>query len=119
MKLRMIMGLLLAGSLLAGSLFVGTAIQAQDLSRIVAVSVECSGGCDDNTLGEICSHAGAGFIPIAVDCRDVQDDTATEEVCGGASDNQCSERTLLSSDALTEYCVDTQGWDAHVYCVAP
>jgi hypothetical protein len=160
MKLRMMMGLLLAGSL-----FIGMAVQAQDLTEdyldalgqanaavatartarerqkaeanvreveaamqgvapqltipgignIWVVSVECNGGCSDSTLAQICAKIGSGFLPFAVDCKDVDDDGGT--ACGG--DNVCFARSVSTADPLSSYCDDTSGWDAQVYCVHP
>jgi hypothetical protein len=165
MKLRMIMGLLLAGSLC-----VGTALQAQDAqdltqkyldaidqvrdiaetaktprerrqaeqnlaefesaleelenpkalpSSIRAVSVECNGNCCDNTLGQLCALAGTGRTPIAVDCKDVDDDDPIDIQCGGNGNNRCSVRTFSTSEPLCNYCSDSSGWDATVFCALP
>jgi hypothetical protein len=129
MKLRMIMGILLAGSL-----FVGTAIQAQDGQDVAeeltaqalpgsirSVSVECNGSCADSDLGELCDLAGEGFEPIAVDCVDVDDDNLsdTEEACPGGGNNRCNVATLSRTGALSALCTDVDGWDAIVYCTQP
>ena len=82
------------------------------------VSVECNGECSDNTLGQVCSRAGAGFTPVAVDCANVDDDGAGIR-CGGASDNRCSVLTVSPTNSLALYCDDTSGWDANVYCAKP
>jgi hypothetical protein len=90
-----------------------------DIPRVIkAVSVECNGNCNDNTLGQICSVAGAGLIPLAVDCTDVDDD-GTGVACPGSGNNRCSALTVSSGQPLSSFCRDTSGWDATVYCVAP
>jgi hypothetical protein len=96
------------------------AVPTFDVPRFVrAVSVECNGECTDNTLGQLCNLAGTGLTPIAVDCRDVDDDNPGVTCAAGvASDNRCLPRTVSSSDPLSEYCDDSSGWDAQVYCAA-
>jgi hypothetical protein len=117
MKLRMILGLLLAGSP-----FVGTALQAQDTqdlpSSITAVSVECNGGCNDNTLGDICSLAGTGHIPIGVACNDVADRT-TSIACPGSGNNRCNVTSFSPNVQLNRFCQDSGGWDVVVFCALP
>ena len=85
--------------------------------NVRVVAVECNGECSDNTLGQLCAPAGSGRTPIAVDCRDVDDDNPGVTCAAGVpSDNRCSQRFLSPSDPLSEYCADTSGWDAQVYC---
>jgi hypothetical protein len=91
-----------------------------DVPRVVrVVSVECNGECSDNNLGQLCSLAGTGLTPIAVDCKDVDDDPGVTCAAGVDSDNECLARTVVSSDSLSSYCDDSSGWDAQVYCAAP
>jgi hypothetical protein len=75
------------------------------------VAVECFGECTDSTLATIC---GSGWTPIAVDCQDVQEWTGGP--CGDVSDNRCARFTVLTTDRLSDYCDDINGWDANVYC---
>ena len=89
------------------------AVGADELDQVVVVSVECSGSCDDITLGQVCGFAGADKRPVFVDCRDVDDDSGSS--CGG--DNTCSAFTLDAADSLGVLCTDGSGWDANVYCL--
>ena len=92
------------------------------IGTIGVVSVECNGNCGEPgtfNLGQICASFGLGFLPFAVDCRDVDDDDdePSEFACGG--NNRCFARLVSSTDRLSAYCDDTSGWDAQVYCVRP
>ena len=85
--------------------------------NVRVVSVECNGECGDNTLGQLCALSGINRVPIAVDCKDVDDDNPGVTCAAGvASDNRCLQRAVSSSDPLSSYCDDTSGWDAQVYC---
>ena len=89
------------------------------IGTIWVVSVECNSECGEEeafNLGQICASVGSGFLPFAVDCRDVDDDPPGDP-CGG--DNKCFARSVSSTDRLSAYCDDTSGWDAQVYCVRP
>lgn len=89
-------------------------------SSTLAVSVECNGGCDDNTLGQICSLAGAGRIPIGIACNDVADRNSSDIACPGSGDNRCSIASFSSGTRrLNTYCQDSSGWDAVVLCALP
>jgi hypothetical protein len=91
------------------------ALEPQAVSfNVRRVAVECSGDCNDVTLGEVC---GAGWTPIAIDCTNVQEHNSGYYTCGGGSPpNRCSLRTVSSGNALGNYCDDGSGWDAQVYC---
>jgi hypothetical protein len=85
---------------------------------VSAVTVECNGECTDNTLNQLCSLVdplNPNFTPIAVDCANVQD-FGRGVACTGPGDNRCIASPLSPSHLLAEYCDDTDGWDATVYC---
>jgi hypothetical protein len=166
MKLRMILGLLLAGSL-----FVGTDIQAQDndltaeeldaleqaqeavekattaeerqkteenlqqlkdelhagerlalvpgVGNVTAVTVDCNDDCNrEPTLGRICRQVGVGFRPFAVDCRDVDGPNEGFQQCLDTA-MTCRNLDVRSDQLVGDYCEDTRGRDAHVFCVRP
>lgn len=73
------------------------------------VAVECNGSCSDSSLATLCQ---TGWRPIAVDCNNAQEWSGTN--CGG--NNVCARFPVLTTDTLGDYCDDTSGWDANVYC---
>lgn len=83
------------------------------MANVFAVRVECNGECSDSTPGQICDGLPAGWIPIAVSCDSTQD--ASGNYCRG--DNPCSNYAITRSMRLSDYCVDTGGGDAIVFCM--
>lgn len=89
------------------------AVTRSKLGGIVAVRVECNGECTDSTLGQICDGVLAGWEPLAVSCDATQD--ASWYNCGG--DNLCNNYAFTRSMRLGDYCADTGGGDAVVFCM--
>jgi len=89
------------------------AVTRSKMAGVFAVRVECNGECSDSTLGQICDGLLAGWEPIAVSCDSTQD--ASGYNCGG--DNQCSNYAVTRAMRLGDYCIDTGGGDAIVFCM--
>lgn len=113
----------LIGSTVAGGLVCETLLELSSAFATVpfivrVVTVECNGNCADNSLGQLCAQAGSGLVPIAVDCKDVADHPPGF-VCaapGLNTNNRCFVQPLSPNARLSEFCSDTSGWDAQVYC---
>ena len=69
------------------------AVNAADF-RVKRVAVECNGSCSDATLANLC---GSGWTPIAVDCADVQEPSASS-ACGG--NNRCFSTVVTPTQTL-------------------
>lgn len=95
-----------------------SAVRGAELPTLRIVSVECEGECSDNTLSELCNFNTSGFEPLAVDCQNVDSDAGFDSACGGGGDNRCSSNTVFGSSPLSNYCDDSSGWDANVYCIS-
>jgi hypothetical protein len=111
---RVLLASTAAGGLVCGTLLGLSSASAGVQFSVRAVAVDCMGPCSGNTLGQICAQVGSGFVPIAVDCRDVFDRNSDFRTCAGG--DRCSIFGVKPADPLSEYCDDTYGWDAHVYC---
>lgn len=102
---------------------IGTTLQAQE-KRIMAVSVECGGECQDSKLGQLCrEYFDDTFIPVAIDCSTVRNRTnPLERRCirqGVGTNNYCFTETLAPLDpqkTIYDFCEDTDGRDAQIYC---
>jgi len=91
------------------------AVMARSLpSDVDAVSVQCEGTCSDVTLGEICDSSDSP-TPIAVDCQSIDDDPENTR-CNLTGTSFCSVNGFNRGEPLSNYCVNINGWDAHVYC---
>jgi hypothetical protein len=92
-------------------------IAGNDLKKIWSVTVECSGGCGDSTLAQICAFAAPGLRPVSVACTEVPSYSGITFYCHGATDNTCVSRELAGNRPLSDFCDDQNGWDANVYCM--
>ena len=87
------------------------------IGNVAAVTVECDGNCDRQpTLGRICQQVGEGFRPFAVDCRDVDGPDEGFHDCPDPV-MKCRSFSVRPGQFVGDYCEDTRGRDAHVFCV--
>ena len=94
-------------------------VHAPDLYAIHAVWVDCMGECTDSNLGDLCSHIGSqgnSAQPIAVVCNNVQE-WGSPPNCPGGGDNKCVSNTYGAGTNLGEFCDDTSGFDAIIFCL--
>jgi len=80
--------------------------------RVRQVAVECNGPCVNINLGQAC---GRGWTPIAVDCEVVTEQFPDAVACGSPP-TLCARFGVTGADLVSDFCQDTAGFDANVYC---
>jgi hypothetical protein len=79
------------------------------IGNVAGVTVDCNGPCDgEPSLGRICQQVGVGFVPFAVDCRDVDGPDEGFIPCPDHEGNKICRRFGVTRDqSLGDYCEDT------------
>lgn len=114
-----IQGIDIAPQTIGASKLAADSVGSVQMAVIEAVAVECDGECSDSNPRLVCDTLSPPpYVPIAINCENINDSIplGTDNCIGG--DNDCSDGIRVDSVLpLDRWCSDGSGIDLLVFCL--